>query len=80
MNELQRSIVYDWLKGIEKDSSREAQRRLRNELAKKYNLTVMMIEGVVSIMATEEMRKVKNPSKYKGYNYEMINWPELWRI
>ena len=78
-NNLQKAIMTEWLEGIEKDSSKEAKRKLKLEIGKKYDITMGMVQGIVWLMATEGLKRVnsKRSAKAEGKTFETIDYHEL---
>lgn len=78
-NNLQKAVMTEWLEGIEKDSSPEAQRKLRLAIGKKYSITVGMVQGIVWLMATEGLKRVdpRGTGKAAGKTFEPIDYHEL---
>ncbi len=69
----------EWLEGIEKDSSPQAQRTLRLAIGKKYNITAGMVQGIVRLMAMEGLKRVNKKGKgiTEGKTFEPLNYHEL---
>lgn len=77
-NNLQKAVIKEWLEGVQKDSSIEAQRKLRLRIGKKYDISAWAVKGIVQLMATEglERQRVKRANGL-GSSYQPINYHEL---
>ena len=78
-NNLQKAVIQEWLEGVQRNSSPEAKRKLRKEIAEKYEITIGMVQGIIRLQATEGLQQVnkQDHGEYRGHSYEPINYHEL---
>jgi hypothetical protein len=77
-NEIQRSILGEWMDGVDKCRTDQQRRGLRKRIAKKYGLTIYMVQGIIELGALQGLNQIKgNGEMHGGGRYEPINYHEL---
>ena len=76
-NAIQKAVIEEWTEGVQQAKGPRAKIILRRRIAKKYELPVYVIRGIVELGATQGLNRVGGGEMQAGRKWEPINYHEL---
>ena len=77
MNQFQRAIVCEYVEGIQAVKGKEGRKEVIREIAKRHDLTLHMIQGLLRMGAVEGLERKKGTPMEASPKWEQINYVEV---